>query len=139
MPTLVSDIESTHWSLSLENANEIVQDLEDIAQCIVLILSTSKGSVPFDPNFGFNLGELLDQPVNFVIPNGKIGILEAISEYEPRVEIDRIEHILEVSKVTFIVYCSTNLGNFAVTVPIDPQFTPTLQGGFSGGFGQGFN
>lgn len=138
MPQLTTDIESRHWSLSITDRGEIVTDLQDIAQCIIILLSTNKGSDPFRPNFGFNLGELLDKPVNFVIPNGKLGILDAISEYEPRVTVNRVDHTLDVSTVTFIVYCSTNLGNFAISVPVSPTFTPTVLGSFTSGFGSGF-
>ncbi len=135
MAQLTTDITSRHWSLSITDQGEVVQDLQDIAQCIVIILSTNKGSDPFRPNFGFNLGELLDKPVNYVIPNGKLGILNALEEYEPRVTVDKIEHTLETSHVTFIVYCTTNLGSFVISVPI----SATALGAFSSAFSSAFN
>ena len=120
MPILTTDITSSNWGISADNYGEIVTDLGDIAQCISILLSTDVGSVAFKPTFGFNMAELIDKPVNFVIPRGKIGILDAINAFETRVTVDRIEHTLDVSHVTFVVYCSTFLGNFVVDVSTDP-------------------
>lgn len=137
--TLSTSISSLYWSLSVTEAGAVVTDLEDIKQCVLLILSTDKGSDPFRPEFGFNIGELLDKPVGFVIPNGKLGILDALTVGEPRITVTRIEHTLDVSHVVFHVYCATNLANFVVTVPINPNFSPSTNGAFSSGFDSGFN
>jgi len=136
--TLTSDINTTMWSMSTSEYGAVVTDLDDIIQCVLLILSTDRGSDPFRPEFGFNLGRLVDRPVNFVIPNGKLGILDALEQWEPRVTVTKIEHTLDISHVTFKVFCLTNLGNFAVQVPISPNFTPVSLGAFSSGFDSGF-
>lgn len=138
MPVLTTEINSSNWSISAVEYGEIVTDLEDLAQCILLILSTAKGSDPFRPNFGFDLAALVDKPVNFVIPNGKLGIIDAITEFEPRVTVTSIEHELDVSHVTFKIYCSTNFGEFSVSLPINPIFAPSANSPFSNGFGNGF-
>lgn len=137
--TLTSDINSTMWSMSTTDYGDVVTDLDDIIQCVLIILSTNKGSDPFRPEFGFNLNELVDRPVNFVIPNGKLGILDALAQWEPRVTVRKIEHTLNISHVTFKVFCATNLGNFAVAVPISPNYTPQSLGAFSSGFSSGFS
>jgi phage baseplate assembly protein W len=136
--TLTSEINTTMWSMSTSEYGAVVTDLDDIIQCVLIILSTDRGSDPFRPEFGFNLERLVDRPVNFVIPNGKLGILDALEAWEPRVTVRRIEHTLDVSHVTFKVFCSTNLGNFAVAVPIAPNFAPVSLGAFSSGFDSGF-
>lgn len=137
--TLTSDINSTMWSMSTTDYGAVVTDLDDIIQCVLIILSTNKGSDPFRPEFGFNLNELVDKPVNFVIPNGKLGILDALAQWEPRVTVRRIEHTLDISHVTFKVFCATNLGNFAVAIPISPNYDPVSLGAFSSGFSSGFS
>jgi phage baseplate assembly protein W len=137
--TLTSEINTTMWSMSTSEYGAVVTDLDDIIQCVLLILSTDKGSDPFRPEFGFNLDRLVDKPVNFVIPNGKLGILDALEQWEPRITVRKIEHTLDVSHVTFKVFCATNLGNFAVAVPISPNFNPISLGAFSSGFDSGFD
>lgn len=138
--TLTSDINSSYWSLSISEEGGIVTDFEDLKQQVLVALSTDKGSVPLDPEFGFNIQELLDRPVNFVIPNGKLEILATLERDVPSITVESIAHRLdELSHVTFFVLCSTNLGNFVIQVPINQNFTPSIGGGFSGGFSGGFN
>ncbi len=137
--TLLPNISSSMWSMSVANYGAVVTDLEDIKQCVLIILSTNKGSDPFRPDFGFNIGELLDKPVNYVIPNGKLGIVDALTNYEPRVKVTRIVHTLDIGHVTFYVYCATNIANFVVSMPISPNYIPTALGAFSSGFDSGFD
>jgi len=138
--TLTSDITTPYWQLSSADQGEVVTDLDYLKQQVALALATSKGSVPFDPEFGFNLQELLDKPVNFVIPNGKLGILDTLTRDVPQVTVDSIRHrLVGLSNVVFEVYLSSNLGNFAVNVPIAQNFaSPTPGGAFSSGFSSGF-
>lgn len=144
MPTLTTDITSNYWSLSLTTAGEVVQDFEDLKQQVLVALSTDRGSVPFDPLFGFNINELLDLPVNFIIPNGKLGILETLERDVPLVNVEAIRHKYDpydnIAQVRFYVFCTTNLGNFVVQVPIAPNFSAQIaqQGPFSSGFSTGF-
>jgi phage baseplate assembly protein W len=140
--TLSTEITSNYWQLSTEDAGAVVIGVEDLKQQVLNCLITDKGSVPFDPDFGFNIYELLDQPVNFVIPNGKLGILDALDYGVPQINVTRIEHVFSQfapEKVIFIVFCESNLGNFEVAISNSPNFTPvTTQGGFSNGFSSGF-
>jgi phage baseplate assembly protein W len=145
--TLSTDITSNYWQLSTEEAGAVVTGVEDLKQQVLNCLVTDKGSVPFDPEFGFNIYELLDRPVNYVIPNGKLGILDALEYGVPSITISRIEHTFSQfapEKVVFIVFCESNFGNFEVAVSNNPDFTPVASqgqtlGGFSGGFDSGFN
>lgn len=102
MPTLDS-ITSTDWSLSLEAPDKVVQGLDDIRQCIYLILITVRGQDPLRPLFGCGVLEKLDRPVNETIPEMIRDILEAVALWEPRVEILEITHTLEVAAVTFSI------------------------------------
>lgn len=144
MPTLTTNITSNYWSLSLDTPLAVVQDLEDLKQQVLVALSTDRGSVPFDPLFGFNINELLDKPVSFVIPNGKLGILETLERDVPLVKVEAIQHRFDpyenAGRVTFYVLCSTNLGNFAVAVTSQPNWNAQVipLGAFTGGFSSGF-
>lgn len=89
MATL-AEIQSADWSLSIDNAGEVVQGSADIAQCILIILTTVKGSDPLRPNFGCGLYERLDQPINVAGPGMVLDIVEAIRLYEPRATIQKV-------------------------------------------------
>lgn len=145
--TLSTDIQSSNWSMSTTTDGAVVQNLADLAQQVQNVLVTEKGSLPYDPDFGFDIQKLVDRPVNFVIPNGKLGILDAIEYGVPLVGIERVDHQYlpsDPANVVFIVYCSSNLGNFGVAISTSPNFTVQsgqgqFLGGFSGGFSSGFN
>ncbi len=139
--TLTSDITTQYWSLSLTEQGGIVTDLDYLKQQVLLALGTNKGSVPFDLEFGFNIQELLDRPVNYVIPNGKLGILDTLDRDVPQVKVTSIKHeLIDLYNVVFHVYCESNLGNFAVNLPVNQSFaSPTIMGAFSSGFSSGFD
>lgn len=103
MSTLVSDIRSTDWSLSLTSSNDLVQGVDDIRQCIYTICKTIPGSDPLRPLFGCNIYQFLDKPVNVAIPNAILTIIEAIGMWEPRVEVTAISPVIDGGKVTFTI------------------------------------
>lgn len=83
--------------------DKIVQGLEDIQQCIYIILVTKKGTDPTRPEFGCGVYDYIDKPVNIAVPNMKKEIANAIATYEPRVKIIRILHRVEESHITFSI------------------------------------
>jgi len=66
--------------------------IKSINQNISLILTTPKGSDPHRPLFGSDLWQFLDQPLT-VLTKGRIKaeIIDAISTWEPRVEIEEVD------------------------------------------------
>lgn len=94
---------STYWQLSTLGVGFIAEGLEDIRQCIDLILRTRKGTAPLNPLFGSDVFDWLDKPVNQAIPNIKKAILESVGIWEPRVQVQKIAHEIEVSHLTFHV------------------------------------
>jgi hypothetical protein len=74
-----------NWQPAL-GADGIVSGLEDIDQCIRIILSTPKGSVPHRPDFACDIHKYIDWPqdraVAFIVREAR----EAILKFEPRVE-----------------------------------------------------
>jgi phage baseplate assembly protein W len=64
--------------------------VEEIAQNIRLILSTPKGSVPLDRNFGINW-DLIDKPYPATIQLLKAEIVKAIENYEPMVKVKEVK------------------------------------------------
>ena len=64
--------------------------IEEIVQNIRLILSTPKGSVPLDRDFGINW-DLIDKPSPATIQLLKAEAVKAIETYEPRVKVKQVK------------------------------------------------
>lgn len=89
--------------MNINSSGDVVQGLAAIQQCILIILTTYKGSDPTRPEFGCGVYDWIDSPVNVAIPNMKKNIAEAIGTYEKRVKIIRILHTIDVSTVVFTI------------------------------------
>jgi len=88
--TLV-DITSLDWSLELGNIGAVVQGLQDIDQCIAIILTTPRGSDPLRPTFGADLWSFIDNPISSAIPSIVKEVAAAITMWEPRVTLQSIQ------------------------------------------------
>jgi len=64
--------------------------IEDILQCVRMILLTPKGSVPLDRDFGIDWS-LIDKPAFAVNQLLKAHIAEQIHKYEPRAKVKKVE------------------------------------------------
>ncbi len=64
-------------------------ELEEIFQNVRTILSTPKGSVPLDREFGIDLS-CLDSPTPVAEARLVTGIIAAVKKYEPRVSVTEI-------------------------------------------------
>ena len=65
----------------------VVQGLNDVNQCIQIILTTPKGSDPLRPTFGADLWRYIDVPINRAIAAIVREVTEAITRWEPRVTV----------------------------------------------------
>jgi len=79
-----------YWSPKLGEVGEIVSDTEDINQCIRIILTTRKGTVPHRPEFGSNLQDYIDWPIDRARPHIIRESLGAIERWEPRVRVKQV-------------------------------------------------
>jgi phage baseplate assembly protein W len=68
----------------------IVEGLDDIDQCIRLILCTPKGSDPHRPDFGSNLHRYIDMPIDRATPYVVREAVDAIARWEPRCELIKV-------------------------------------------------
>lgn len=91
--TQLADIQSLHWQHAL-GGDGIVDNLDDLAQAIRVILLTPKGSDPLRPEFGSDLHLYLDYPINRARPHIVRESVEAILRWEPRVTVERVEFYL---------------------------------------------
>lgn len=64
-------------------------ELEEILQNVRTILTTMKGSVPLDRDFGLD-GSVLDRPVNALRTVLTTNIIEVVEQYEPRVKVTQV-------------------------------------------------
>lgn len=73
------------WQPAL-GADGIVGGLDDIDQCVQIILGGGNGSVPHRPDFPVNLEQYIDWPqgqaVAFIVRDARAGLLK----YEPRIK-----------------------------------------------------
>lgn len=115
MATL-ADIHSQDWSFSVAGLGQVVEGIDDIAQCINIILATQKGTDPFRPNFGADILRFVDKPVNASIPGIIREMTEQIKLWEPRAKLTKITPTIDVSSISFKVEFQTTLGNGSTTL-----------------------
>lgn len=88
----INDIESTQWSTSIANFGDVVTDIEDVKQCLFILICTRKGTAPFWPDFGCGAFDWIGQPMTEAIPKIIRDIRIAIETYETRAIIQTISH-----------------------------------------------
>ena len=99
MVTTLNEIKYVDWQPKLNGIGEVAQGIDDINQCIYIILTTQKGSVPHRPIFGSDIFKYIDYPVQEAIPNIIREVIDAISEWETRVEISQVTAELNETNV----------------------------------------
>jgi phage baseplate assembly protein W len=129
----VNEIRARDWSLSLTEQGKVAEGIADISQCIFIILSTDKGSDPLRPEFGSNIFQYIDAPINVAAANIVKAIVEAIRDWEKRVTVVRVKYRVDVSNIIFQVDWKFN--NTVGTTEFD-LFNRT-QGPATGGEGIG--
>lgn len=97
---LINEITSKDWSLSLAGQGQIAEGVADISQCILIIVTTVKGSDPLRPEFGADIRPYLDQPASKV-PAMIRAITQAIEIWETRVQVTRVSYKVEEAHITF--------------------------------------
>jgi Bacteriophage baseplate protein W len=100
--TTLTDIVSADWSLALDalsspgsGIGSVVQGLDDVNQCIRIILTTPKGSDPLRPTFGADVWKYIDVPIDEAIPAIVREVTEAITRWEPRVTVVFVDAVAD--------------------------------------------
>ncbi len=78
-----------HWQPALEG-DGFVEGLADIQQCIGNILSTPIGAQPMRPDFGSNLHQYIDWPIDRARPHLVRETVDAIRTWEKRITVTRV-------------------------------------------------
>jgi len=97
--TNLNQIKSVDWQPKLNEIGSVVEGTDDIDQCVRIILMTRKGSVPHRPEFGSDIWQYIDAPVNVAIPNIIREAMDAINLWETRVEIKGITAVINESQI----------------------------------------
>ena len=85
--TPLSQITARNWQLALDQPGDVVADLDDISQCIRVILTTPKGTDPLRPEFACDLWRYIDYPIDRATPHIVREAWDAIETFEPRIEL----------------------------------------------------
>ena len=88
--TKLNEIKYVDWQFKLNGIGEVAEGVEDINQCIALILNTPKGSDPHRPTFGSNIYKYVDYPINVAKPNIIRETIDAISLWETRITVNSV-------------------------------------------------
>jgi phage baseplate assembly protein W len=105
----LQDIKAKDWSISTTKQGEVVQGINDIHQCIAIIITTAKGSDPLRPEFGCDIRAYLDKPTSNV-PRMIREVTQAIEIWETRVQVTKVTAKLDISHVTLTIEWKTIAG-----------------------------
>jgi phage baseplate assembly protein W len=95
----LADVTSADWSLELDatagggtgsGIGSIVQALDDVNQCIAIILTTIPGEDPFRPTFGCDITQYLDQPIQAAQSAIAGTVTNALATWEPRITVKSV-------------------------------------------------
>lgn len=114
----VTAITAADWSRKVGAYGEIVQGLEDIAQCIRIILATPKGSVPHRPQFGCDAWRYLDHPESQSLPHVIRECTDALAAWEPRATVSKITASYGLGQVNLVVHWTARLGSAGQTTTV---------------------
>lgn len=85
-------IYSADWQMSAYRFGGVVEGSEDVNQAIMVALSTRKGSDPHRPDFGSDIWEQIDKPVNVAGPAIVRAVRNTVASWVPRVELQNVAY-----------------------------------------------
>ena len=88
--TSFKQITAIDWSSKLGSLGAVVEGLDDIRQCISIILGAQKGSLPHRPKFGSDLWKYIDLPAGAAKPHIIREAAQAVARWEKRAEVQSI-------------------------------------------------
>lgn len=74
------------WSLALNQWGAAAEGIDDVAQCVTVILTTPLRSDPHRPDFGCDLLPWIDRPVADATPGIVAAVRDALERWETRIE-----------------------------------------------------
>jgi uncharacterized protein len=89
-PALSSLVNGHASGFASDRLGDVVTDIQDVDQCIRIILITPRGSDPHRPLFGSDLHLYIDHPVNSARPFIVREAVNALRQWEPRIEVTKV-------------------------------------------------
>ena len=90
VPTLLAaGVDALWWSFKL-GGQGAVENAEELAQTIAIILRTARGSDPHRPLFASVLLDYIDDPIPTARPYLVREVLESLERWEPRIAVDGV-------------------------------------------------
>ena len=106
--TTLDQIKYVDWQMKINAIGEVVEGVEEINQCISIILLTPKGSLPHRPTFGSNIHLYLDYPINEAKANIIRETIDAITEWETRISVNTVNVEIDTTKILIKVEWQLN-------------------------------
>lgn len=116
--TNLNEITYVDWQLKLNAIGEVSEGVDDINQCIAIILLTRKGSDPHRPTFGSDIYKYIDYPVNEAIPNIIRETTDAITLWETRITINSVTAEIDGTNITVKVEWTLKDSNVTATAEV---------------------
>lgn len=142
MATKLSDITAINWQISTGASGTVAQGLDDIRQCVQIILLTTKGSDPLRPLFGSDIWRYIDKPVKISAALISAEIIDCIGKWEARIIINKIIYEINGAQIKFYLYLTLIQSGetMEISFSINAAQTPNDEGrAFSSGFSLDFN
>jgi len=110
-----------NWQINLSNPADTVRDIDDIAQCIYVILTTIKGSDPLRPTFGSDVYKYIDRPMNSVEPMLVYEVYDSIERWEKRITVSRVKvGTVDLDKKAIAIYGYVSGSSDEITILFNP-------------------
>ncbi len=107
--TKLDEIKYVDWQCKLNGIGDVAEGVEDINQCIAIILSTPKGSDPHRPTFGSDIIKYVDYPINIAKANIIRETIDALTLWETRINVNKTE--IEIDGTNILIKVEWNLKN----------------------------
>lgn len=130
-----ADITSASWSLALDRTigggpgsgiGNIVQGLDDINQCIGIILTTVPGTDPLRPTFAIDVSKFIDAPLPIAQSKLVGGVINALQTWEPRIKVQsvsvRLPSIQQAGSLAVTVYWILNVAVVGQTTVLGANY-----------------
>lgn len=111
--TNLNEITYADWQFKLNQIGEVAEGIDDINQCIALIITTPRGSVPHRPTFGSEIYKYIDTPVTSAKAKIIRETIDAINEWEKRVIVDSV--VIDISDSNLKISVQWSLAEDSLT------------------------
>ena len=95
--------DARNWQISISDPQAIVEGIDDILQCVQVILTTIPGSDPLRPSFGADVYKYLDKPLATVKAPIIYAATEAVNRWEKRIRVTDCNVMRDASKTTITI------------------------------------